>query len=42
MVLDGVSLDDRVVHDLTAIVARPLSRKLEQARQVGRSHAGLT
>jgi hypothetical protein len=31
MVLDGVALDDRVVRDLTAMVDRPLGRKLEQA-----------
>jgi hypothetical protein len=31
MVLDGVSLEDRVVRDLAAIVGRPLGQKLEQA-----------
>ena len=31
MVLDGVSLDDRVVRDLTAFLERPLGQKLEQA-----------
>jgi hypothetical protein len=32
MVLDGVSLDDRVVRELTAILDGPLGRKLEQAQ----------
>ena len=31
MVLDGVSLDDRVVRDLAAVVGKPLGQKLEQA-----------
>ena len=31
MVLDGVSLDDRVVRDLAAFLERPLGRKLELA-----------
>ena len=31
MVLDGVSLDDRVARDLTAVLERPLGQKLEQA-----------
>jgi hypothetical protein len=31
MVLDGVSLDDRVVRNLAAIVDKPLGQKLEQA-----------
>ena len=31
MVLDGVSLDDRVVRDLAAMVDKPLGQKLEQA-----------
>jgi hypothetical protein len=31
MVLDGVSLDDRVVRDLMAFLERPLGQKLEQA-----------
>jgi len=31
MVLDGVSLENRVVRDLAAIVGRPLGQKLEQA-----------
>ena len=31
MVLDGVSLDDRVVRDLMAFLERPLGKKLEQA-----------
>jgi hypothetical protein len=31
MVLDGVSLDDRVVRDLAAIVGKPLAQELEQA-----------
>jgi hypothetical protein len=31
MVLDGVSLDDRVVQKLSAILERPLALKLEQA-----------
>lgn len=31
MVLDGVSLDDRVVQKLAAILERPLGHKLEQA-----------
>ena len=31
MVLDGVSLDDRLVRDLIAFLERPLRRKLELA-----------
>lgn len=31
MVLDGVSIDDRVVRDIAAVVAKPLAQKLEQA-----------
>ena len=31
MVLDGVSLEDRVVRALAAVVGRPLGQKLEQA-----------
>jgi hypothetical protein len=31
MVLDGVSLDDRVVRNLAMIVNRPLGEKLERA-----------
>ena len=31
MVLDGVSLDDRVVRDLAAVVEKPLRERLEQA-----------
>ena len=31
MVLDGVSLEDRVVRALAAVVGRPLRQKLEQA-----------
>ena len=31
MVLDGVSLDDRVVRDLTPFLEWPLAKKLEQA-----------
>ncbi len=31
MVLDGVSLDDRVVRELAAVVGKPLGTKLEQA-----------
>lgn len=31
MVLDGVSLDDRVVRNLATIVNRPLGEKLERA-----------
>ena len=31
MVLDGVSVDDRVVRELAALVERPLGHKLEQA-----------
>ena len=31
MVLDGVSLENRIVRDLAAIVGRPLGQKLEQA-----------
>jgi hypothetical protein len=31
MLLDGVSLDDRVVRELASILNKPLGRKLEQA-----------
>ena len=31
MLLDGVSVDDRVVRQLAALVERPLGHKLEQA-----------
>ncbi len=31
MVLDGVSLDDRLVRNLTPFLERPLAKKLEQA-----------
>ena len=31
MVLDGVSIDDRVVRELAAVVGKPLAQKLEQA-----------
>ena len=31
MVLDGVSIDDRVVRQLAALVEKPLGHKLEQA-----------
>ena len=31
MVLDGVSIHDRVVRDVAAVVGKPLAQKLEQA-----------
>ena len=31
MVLDGVSVDDRVVREIAAVVGKPLAQKLEQA-----------
>ena len=31
MVLDGVSIRDRVVRDVAAVVGKPLAQKLEQA-----------
>lgn len=42
MVLDGVSVDDRLVRELAAVVERPLAHKLEQALFFSASVVALT